>query len=102
MAYKDTETQDSFYHYTDVKFFSAPPRERRGSFKGNELSLYPKHHSQSSRPPSLTSTTFTSVCYCSRSLTISVRCKSVYRCKLYTYMYTYVHTDIYMYTIYLQ
>jgi hypothetical protein len=97
MAYTDTETQYAFCHYTDVKFSSAPSRERRGSFKGNELSLYPKHHSQSSRPPTLTSTTFTSVCYCSRSLTISVSYKSVYICNLYMYMYTYVYMDIYVY-----
>jgi len=44
MAYTDTETQDTFCRYTDVKFSSALPRERWGSFKSNELSLYPKHH----------------------------------------------------------
>ena len=99
MAYTDTETQDTFCHYTDVKFSSVPPRERRGSFKSNELSLYPNHHSQSSSPPPLTSRTFTSVSYCSRSLTIRLRCKSVHICNTYVYVHVCIYGYICVYNI---
>jgi hypothetical protein len=46
MVYTDTEIQNNFCDFTDVKFSSASPREQIGSFKSTELSLHPKHDSQ--------------------------------------------------------